>query len=167
MAAATHPGAGQVYTRTLFSIAGYEEDDRDIDSLSAQLKVAYGVQSNFALLADIEFGDLSSRGRDESGMLASTFEMKYRLFKEDYSPLNTWMASVFAGLTVPGNNGTMDELDPYPRLALATTAILERHGINAELEWEERDDDPQRFSVNGSYLYRIAPVEYTAETRGA
>lgn len=167
MDAATHPGAGQLYARALVTVSEYEEASENIDALSATLKLVYGIQSNLALLGDVTYADLSASGNDESGVLASTFQVKYRLFKRDFSPLNTWMASAFAGLTVPGDVGMMDGLDPYPRLSLATTAILTRHGLNGELEWEACDDDPQRFNVNGSYLFRIKPVDYSVTTQGA
>ena len=77
------------------------------------------------------------------------------------------MASAFFGLTVPGNIGEMDRLEPYPKLALATTTILNRHGFNAGFKWEECDKAPERHSLNGSYIYRIAPSQYTASSRSA
>lgn len=168
MDAATHPGKGQLYLRTLLATSEYESNGYKTDELSAEVKLAYGISSDFAILTEFEFADLSTAGdKDSSGIYASTLKAKYRLFKNDFSPLNTWMASVFAGVTVPGEVGTMDGLDPYPSFAIATTTILNRHGLNGELEWEGRDADPDTYSVNASYLYRLAPPAYTINTRGA
>jgi hypothetical protein len=167
MDAGTHPGAGQFYSRLLVSRSEYEDAGTEIEELAADLKLVYGIRPTLALLADVEFADLSANDDDETGLLSSTLRLKYRLFKHDLGPLNTWMASVFAGVTVPGDLDATANLDTYPSCALVTTTILDRHGLNGALEWEEYGSEPDRFTVNASYLYRIAPAEYTADTRGA
>jgi hypothetical protein len=167
MDAATHPGKGQTYWRAFFSSGGYNVSGTEFEALSTRLEFAYGLQSTLALVADIEFTDLSGNRSSESGLAESTLQAKYRLFKEDFSPLNTWMVSIFAGLTQPGDIGPMADFDLYPRFAVVSTAILDRHGLNGELEWEAHSDDPDHFSANASYLYRLAPDKYAPETPGA
>ena len=103
MDAATHPGAGQVYTRLLVSQSEYDDAGTETAELASIVKVVYGIRPTLAVLAEGEFSSLSAYDRDETGLLWSTFQIKYRLFKEDLGPLNTWMASAFAGVTVPGN----------------------------------------------------------------
>ncbi len=167
MDAATHPGGGQFYSRLLVSSSEYEENESETEQLAAMVKLVYGIHPNLAMLAEAEFSSLSARDHDETGLLWSVFQIKYRLFKKDLGPLNTWMTSAFAGITVPGNMDTTTGMDTYPRCALASTAILNRHGINAELKWEEYGGDPDRFTVNASHLYRLAPAEFATDTRGA
>jgi hypothetical protein len=167
MDAATHPGAGQFYSRLLVSQSEYDEDATEIEELGAVLKLVYGIRPTLAVLAEGEVASLSANDHDETGLLSSTFQIKHRLFKRDLGPLNTWMASVFAGVTVPGDMDAAANADTYPRCALVSTAILGRHGMNGELEWEEYGSEPDRFIVNASHLYRLAPAEYAADTRGA
>ena len=167
MAAATHPGAGQLYSRLLVSQSEYEAAETETEELAAIVKLVYGLGPTLALLAEAEFASLSATDNDETGMLWSTFQAKYRLFKQDLGPLNTWMASILAGMMVPGDMDATADVDAYPRCALVSTAILGRHGANTELEWQEYGGEPDRFSVNASHLYRLAPVEYTVDTRGA
>lgn len=167
MDAATHPGAGQFYSRLLLSASEYQDGETETEELSAMAKLVYGLRPTLALLADVELASLSAPDNHETGMLWSTFQVKYRLFKKDLGPLNTWMASAFAGLTVPGDMNATTNVDSYPRCALVSTAILGRHGANAELEWEEYGSEPDRFTVNASHLYRLAPAEYASDTRGA
>ncbi len=167
MDAATHPGAGQFYSRLLVSQSEYADVETETEELAATLKLVYGIRPTLALLAEGEFANLSANDSDETGLLRSTVQIKYRLFKSDLGPLNTWMASAFAGVTVPGDSDTTTDMDAYPRCALVSTAILGRHGVNAELEWEAYGSEPDRFAFNASHLYRIAPGEYTADTRGA
>jgi hypothetical protein len=167
MDAATHPGGGQFYTRLLVSQAEYEDSGMKTEERTAIFKLVYGIRPTLAVLAEAELSSLSADDSDETGLLWTTFQAKYRLFKKDLGPLNTWMASAFAGFTVPGEMDRTTGMDPYPRGAVVSTAILGRHGVNAGLKWEGYDNEPDRFGVNASHLYRIAPVEYGANTRGA
>lgn len=167
MDAATHPGAGQFYSRLLVSRSEYDENRTEIEELGAVLKLVYGIRPTLAVLAEGKFARLAARDDDETGLLNSTFQFKYRLFKRDLGPLDTWMASAFAGVTVPGNMDASPDINTYPRCALVSTAILGRHGVNGALEWEEYGSKPARFAVNASHLYRLAPAEYAADTRGA
>jgi len=167
MDAGTHPGAGQLYARILVSSSEYEDAETETEELAAIVKLVHGIRPTLALLAEVELAGLTTKDNDETGILWSTFQVKYRLFKKDLGPLNTWMASVFAGLTVPGGMDATADVDFYPRCALVSTAILGRHGLNAEVEWEEYGDEADRFTVNASHLYRLAPFNYAADTRGA
>ncbi len=167
MDAATHPGAGQFYSRFLVSKSEYTESETETEEIAATLKLIYGIYFKLAVLAEFKFATISANDLDEYGLLQSTFQFKYRLFKNDLGPLNTWMASAFAGVTVPGDIDKKTKTDAYPRFALVSTAILGRNGINAELEWETYGKEPDLFIFNASYLYRIAPGEYAAHTRGA
>jgi len=170
MDAATHPGAGQAYARVLFSYADHDNKDsqiEDIEELSATAMLVYGIQPTLAALVEVEFARFSMGDAEESGLVQSSFRLKQRLFKYDYGPLDTWMASVMAGITVPGETGRMASLDPFPRIALVSTAIFGRHGVNGGIEWEEYGSDSDRYSFNGSYLYRLSPAQYLDDTGGA
>lgn len=167
MDAATHPGAGQFYSRLLVSQSEYDEAGTKTKELASIVKLVYGIRPTLAVLAEGEFSSRSSDDGDETGLLGSTFQVKYRLFKKDLGPLNTWMASVFAGVTVPGDLDRTSDMDAYPRCALVSSTILGRHGVNVELEWEEYGREPDRFAINASHLYRLSPVEYSVTTRGA
>lgn len=167
MSAATHPARGQFYSRLLFSRSEFESQEKANRELSAIARLAYGIRATIAALFEAEFGRLSAGDRAETGLVATTAQIKYRLFKRDFGPLNTWMSSVFAGFTMPGDMDGASDRDAYPRGALASTAILGRHGANVELNWAGYDEEPDRFGANASYLYRVLPAEYSPNTRGA
>jgi hypothetical protein len=167
MDAATHPGAGQLYSRLLISRSEYEEDGADAELSTATLKLSYGIRPTLAFVFEGDFAHLSTDENDETGVGLTTFQLKYRLFKQDLSPLNTWRTSILGGIAVPGN---LDDSSPdtaYPQASLVSTAILGRHGLNAEVKWEEYGHEADRIAVNGSHLYRLSPAEFTATTRGA
>ncbi len=167
MDAATHPGAGQLYSRCLVSCLEYKEAGADAELTAAIIKLAYGIESTLALLLEGEFAHLSQDAHDETGLGRTTLQLKYRVFKHDFGPLDTWRASLLGGATIPGDMTAYGQSHAYPRGSLVSTAILGRHGLNAAVGWEECGDEPDRIAVNGSYLYRLAPSVYTAATRGA
>lgn len=167
MDAATHPGAGQFYSRLLLSRSEYREGGADAHLNTATIKLSYGIRPTLAAMLESEFADLSADGTDETGLRETTLQLKYRLFKRDLSPLNTWRTSLIGGVALPGNMDTASPDRAYPQCALVSTAILGRHGVNAALGWKEYGREADRFVVNGSHLYRLSPSEYTVETRGA
>lgn len=167
MDAATHPGAGQFYSRVLFSGSEYEEEGTNASLSTGVLKLSYGVKPTLAIVFEGELANLSMDDNDDAGLSLTTLLIKYRLFKKDLGPLNTWRTSVLGGVTIPGDMDAYGPDDTYPRCALVSTAILGRHGMNAEIEWEEYGDEPDRFAVNASHLFRLSPSEYTMTTRGA
>jgi hypothetical protein len=167
MNAATHPGAGQVYSRLLVSHTEYGETGADADLSGVVLKLSYGIRATLAVVIETEFARLSADRGNKDGVRDTALLLKYRLFKKDLGPLSTWRTSCFAGVTIPGNLDAPAPDNTYPRCALATTAILGRHGLNAEVKWEGFGEEADRIAGNGSYLYRLRPAEYTVTTRGA
>ena len=169
MEAATQPGANQSYARLLFLFGERSDANSAVDEFTARIKLAYGVDANLAALVDADYQHVRSDPGDESeeGFSLSTLRLKYRLFKRDLGPLNTWRASVLAGADIPGTSDELARDHASPRLGMVTTAILGRHGLNAQVDWTGRVDDPDLFAVNASHLYRLAPTEYSAQTAGA
>jgi len=169
MEAATQPGANQSYARLLFLFGERSDADSAGDEFTARIKLAYGVDANLAALVDADYQHVRSDPGDESeeGFSLATLRLKHRLFKRDLGPLNTWRASVLAGVDIPGASDELARDHASPRLGMVTTAILGRHGLNAQVDWTGRVDDPDLFAVNASHLYRLAPTEYSAQTAGA
>jgi len=167
MDAATHPGRGQFYSRVQLGFGEYRESGRTVEEGLAVLKLAYGIRPDLALLADVEFRDLDSGLVDERGFSQAVLRVKYRFWKRDLGPLDTWRASLFGGVGLPGGNRAIARKHPFPTLGVATTAILGRHGLNGQLAWAGYGGEADEFSVNASHLYRLSPARYTAETRGA
>lgn len=167
MDASTLPGAGQFYSRLLVSSSEYEEAGTNAQLSEATLKLSYGIGSMLAFVFEGEFAHLSTDENDETGVRLTSLQLKYRLFKSDLGPLNTWRSSLLGGIAVPGNLDDSSPDNAYPQAALVSTAILGRHGLNGEVKWEECGHEADRIAVNGSHLYRLSPSEYTATTRGA
>jgi hypothetical protein len=168
MEAATHPGAGSWYGRLRLDAAAFSEAEGRVDESTILLKLAYGVRGNLALLIDGTWQTVSrAGGADASGFAVATVRAKVRVFKRDLGPLNTWRASITAGADLPGGSDPPAPEHTAPRLGIATTAILNRHGLNGQADWTGRRAAADILALNGSYLYRLAPAVYSVHTRGA
>jgi hypothetical protein len=150
MGAATHPGQGQVYGRALFAV-------EDGENYEIHARAVYGIVSRLALQLDAHHEWLADESDDSSG----TVQLKYRVLQNDFSPLNTWRASVVGGVEF------ISDGDPAVHVGIVTTSIINRHGLNGQIDWAGYASDPDETMLNISHLYRIAPAQYRADTKGA
>lgn len=167
MDAATHPGAGQFYTRLLVAGSEFSGDDEDFDRQRVRFKLSYGIRSTLALLADADYLRLDRDDGSDSGFSEAKLRMKYQLYRADLSPVNTWRTSLIGGAALPGTDSEVAPSHASPLLSLVSTAVLGRHGLNAEVGWRGQKRDDDIFDIKASHLFRLAPRTYTAHTRGA
>ncbi len=167
MEAATHPAQGQAYVRALGYAAEHDAAGPEARQQAVELKLAYGVRSSTALLMESEWVRREGDGESASGFARAGVMLKQRVLRKDLGPLDTWRASVLAGMDLPGEDEVREAGHISPRVGVVTTAILGRHGLNGQLDWTGRSDGEDRIRLNGSYLFRLAPATYAADTRGA
>mgnify|MGYP000947685060 CR=1 FL=1 len=168
MEAATHPGAGQFYGRGGLAWVESESASTGRTDQAASLKLAYGLTPTLAALADAEYRWRDEREERGNALSLTTFRLKYRFWRKDLGPLNTWRMSVLGGVGFPGtDDDRLAPEHPFPRLGWVSTAILGRHGINAQVDWAGYRGAPDAFDLNASHLYRLAPAEYAVSIRGA
>ena len=132
-----------------------------------RVKLAYGLAARWAALADLHGRQMRRNGSTETGFATATLRLKHRLFKHDTGPINTWMASVLGGIEVPGPQRDVAPARTAIRLGAVTTAIRGRHGVNVAVDWTSGKKRTDTFDANASYLFRLAPTTYAADTRGA
>jgi hypothetical protein len=185
------PGAMQPSTGTgvLHVMPMYRREGADprtgqqsADNYLALVQVAYGVAKNVGIQFDVPmvYRDVrvgtSGGPSDEFGIADSTLLVKWRIFQDDPAPTETTRFSLIGGVQIPGDSdytwdASNDALDPIIGGVFST--VRGRHGFNADALWEfytgdDRDEgasDSLRYDA--SYLYRLAPAAYTAETQGA
>lgn len=167
MDAATHPAQGQSYVRVLGYAAEYDDPGPETRRQSMGLKLAHGLRSSTALVVESEWARREGGGETDSGFVRAGLLLKQRFLRRDLGPLDTWRASVLAGADLPGDEKVREAAHISPRLGVATTAILGRHGLNGQIDWTGRTGEDDRFRLNGSYLYRLAPATYAVDSRGA
>lgn len=150
MEAATHPGAGQWYSRVFWTSATLRDADAD---RRAEIKNAFGLTPRLALLPDLVVG--------QRGIEAATLRLKHRVLQKDTGPIDTWRISL------QGGGEWVDGRTPSGRLGVVSTTIRNRHGVNLQGEWRAAAPAEERFEGNASYLYRLRPARYAETTAGA
>jgi hypothetical protein len=151
MEAGTHPGAGQLYQRLLLTYAPWAAGD-DPETVT-EIMTAYGWNARLALLPNIAVRD--------TGDVDGSLRIKQRIWQRDSGPIDTWRASVQAGIAWPAH------ADPGARAGLVSTTIRGRHGFNAQIDWNDAAPPAERFAVNAAYLYRWYPARFSSASAGA
>lgn len=169
MDAATHPGAGHVYSRLAFFHARLDTDTGKAEDSLARLKLAYGFTSRLAALVDLDARRYHRREDDATdlGLAGGALRLKYQLARLDLGPLNTWRTSLLVGSEFPGPDADLAAAHLVPRAGLVTTAILGRHGLNAQVDWSWHTEEPDIVALHASHLFRLIPAEYGPATAGA
>jgi hypothetical protein len=184
------PGAMQPSTGTgvLHIMPMYRREGSDprggqesADNYVAVLQAAYGITSTIGIQFDVPMVYQSVSMRDGSsdddfGIADSTVLVKWRVYQDDPAPAETTRFSLIGGLQIPGDSdytwdASVDAWDPIIGFVFST--VRGRHGLNADALWEfytgnDRDEgasDSLRYDA--SYLFRLAPAEYAADTGGA
>jgi hypothetical protein len=152
------------------------------DEYIALSQIAYGLTRNISVQLDIPivYTDRELTLGDDGDLTIAdmTLLVKWRLFQDDPAPTETTRFSVVGGLQIPGDStyrmdASHDAWDPIIGGVFST--VRGRHGVNASVLYEfytggdqgmgDAFSDSVRYDA--SYLFRIDPVEYTAESTGA
>ena len=159
--------------------------DTDQHMLVAQSTLQYGVTGSLslsldipAILADIRRTSSGSTDTD-SGFADITLTAKYRIWKNDSSPLNTTRLSVIGGLELPTGDGaySSDSVDPIAGLVLMS--IIDRWGFSQAIRYKFNtsgsghgtklagDGPADALRHDTALLYRLDPAVYSAQTKAA
>lgn len=117
-------------------------------------------------------------GEESFGIGDLTTLLKWRVWRNDTSPLDTQRLAVFGGLEWPLGQSEFSSDSFAPIVGAAYTQVSGRHGINVSGAWKFTTDGDENPLVAGggqadllrydaAYLFRLDPARYTAETKGA
>lgn len=158
--------------------------ETDVYELTSSL--AYGLTRGLALFVDVpvEFENEhapagSPDGGWDKGIADIDAMLKYRFYKSDTGGVDTLRAALMAGASfASGDDHDFSSQSINPHAGVVATWVKGRHGLNGEFHffWNtggtlksnlggEGPSDALR--LNGSYLYRIHPAAYTADSKGA
>jgi hypothetical protein len=156
-----------------------------VDMLELETTFAYGTGRKSALMVHVPvmYWDLENPApnpdADGWGLDDITVMHQYRFYQEDVGPIETRRAVLLTGLEVPSYDEGFSSESFDPLLGVAYTYIDGRHGFNASALWkfntgrddgfaiEFGDSKHDALKLDGSYLYRLAPEAYTADTLGS
>jgi hypothetical protein len=186
--AATQPAEGNWYLRQKVQYLRLGRDpspaDRDIDKIVATTLLSYGVTRDVSLTLDVPVEFESSRS-NASGEVERSFGVndigitaKWRPLQWDLGPVDSVRVAFIAGVEVPTFDGKFSSQGVDPIVGGVVTAILGRHGFNQALRYKfttdgqpfptrAGDGDADALFYDTSYLFRLAPEEYAADTEAS
>lgn len=188
---ATQPSVGRFYLREKLQYISFCDDpsptDRDIDRFVLTSSLSYGISRTISATLDVPLvlSSTSSQLEDDRdeffGVYDLSLSLKWRFWQEDFGPVDSIRLAAVGGIEIPtyDKDHSSESWDPYAGLIF--TAILGRHGVNQSLRYKfnSGDNDFTEFTTRGgdgendaffydtSYLFRLAPSEYSADTKGA
>lgn len=186
--AATQPAEGNWYLRQKVQYVRLGRDpspaDRDIDKIVSTTMLSYGLARDVSLTLDLPVQFESSRS-NTSGDLDRSFgvddigvTLKWRPLQWDLGPVDSVRVAFIAGVEVPTYDGKFSSQGFDPVVGGVMTAIVGRQGFNQALRYKfttdgqafptrAGDGDADALFYDTSYLFRLAPEEYTAQTEAS
>jgi len=186
---AAQPSPGVLLYRQTFEYTKFGSDPsplmRDIEQFKINFEVAYGFTSELAMIATLPVigREMNSPtpgvSSDDLNLGDANITFKYRIWQHDSGPIDTMRLSLLGGLDIPTSHRPFDNAGWDPVIGAVFTSIQGRHGFNVAARYKfnthERpgfattldDGTEDQFMFDVSYLYRLAPASYQAETHGA
>ncbi len=182
--AATQPAKGSITWREQVRFTRYELSDRDIDQLVVNTRLTLGLTGAVSAWADVPViaeRDRSDMAPNNNGLGDVSLGLKWRFWQHDTGAIETKRLAAFGGVSLPtGEEGlSSDGFDPF--VGLVYTMVHGRHGVNASARYRVNTDGTDAalgpigagmgsadlLTLETSYLYRISPASYAAETSGS
>jgi hypothetical protein len=186
--AATQPGVGKWYLRQRVQYFNLGDDpsplDRDIDKVVATTALSYGItrelSATLTLPLTLSFEDPAGPAGSDTqfGAGDASVSFKWRPFQWDLNPVDSVRVAFFGGVEAPTGTGDLGSHSWDPFAGVVFTTILGRHGFNQALSYKFNTGGDEFNSAAGdgpsdalrydtSYLLRLDPAEYSAETTAA
>jgi hypothetical protein len=178
--AATQPAKGRVTWREQVRFERYELGTEEIDQFTIDTRLTYGLTKDIALTLNVPtiMRDRENSIDDQSGLGDTTLSLKWRFWQHDPGPIDTNRLALFAGVRMPSGTDGLSTDGWDPTLGLIFTRVSGRHGINAALTYTLSTEglaspisagtgSDDLLTLETSYLYRLAPSEYTSETEAS
>jgi len=177
MPAATQPSPGQWILTEKVRYYDFRDDDPldPVDSIvAAETTVAYGLIPRLSLQLDLPllWQQSGTPSSTTFGLGDLSLALKWRVLQEDLGPVDTIRASVIGGTMVPTGTGGFGSTSVNPFIGIAATGIFGRHGLSAAASYRfttgatfdpvfAGETNADLFRFEASYLFRLAPEEYT------
>lgn len=181
---ATSPGKGVPVTRHIFSYESYDgvrgNGPYTLNQYTMDTAFVYGISADLTFMMHVpltfrDFNEPPGSQSEKFGIEDLDTMLKYRFYQDDIGNIDTVRMSAMLGIELPSYDDgfSSDSFDPF--IGWAMTAIEGRHGVGAHAKYQfntGNDETGIEFSdtkydavrLDGSYLYRIDPAEYTIDT---
>lgn len=185
--AATQPGAGRFTIREVARYISLDDDPTPLNRSGYEFRmtteIAVGITGSLSLEGEIPIAYRDIDGApgasiDGVGFPDFTVRAKWRVWKEDFGPLDTGRLSLFGGLKIRSGDSdfTSDSYDPI--FGAVYTQITGRHGFNLAAQYRlttgsnptpllAGDGKADQLRGDASYLYRISPASFAESSHDA
>lgn len=180
MPAAVQPGKGLWAVRQIARYTRYDGDNvsaglGDVEQTDYETVVAYGFARDWVAMVHVPLTYSASNAGDEAGLRDPTLMFQHRFWRRDTGPISTRRLVALGGAELPSGDAPFSSESVDPFVGLAYTQVDGRHGLNASALFQHNAKGsarPVRFGDAGadslrtdaSYLYRLRPAAYTADT---
>ncbi|MBO6740013.1 MAG: transporter [Phycisphaerales bacterium] len=178
--AATQPAKGRITWREQARFEKYELGNEEIDQFTIDTRLTYGVSKDIALTLNVPtvLRDRENGIDDQNGLGDATLSLKWRFWQHDPGPIDTNRLALIGGVRMPTGTDGLSSDGWDPMVGLIFTRVSGRHGINAAATYLLSTDGlaspisagtgtDDLLTLETSYLYRLAPSEYTSETEAS
>lgn len=178
--AATQPAKGRITWREQARFERYELGNEEIDQFTIDTRLVYGVSKDVALTLNVPtvLRDRENGFDNQNGLGDTTLSLKWRFWQHDPGPIDTNRLALLAGVRLPTGTEGLSSDGWDPMLGLIFTRVSGRHGINAAVTYLVSTDGLSNpisagtgtddlLTLETSYLYRLAPSEYTSDTHAS
>jgi hypothetical protein len=187
--AATQPSVGSFVIRQQLRFTSLANDpspdQRRIREAEARTSLSYGITPDLSFTAAVplKYRDTrflaEDRSEDDWGVDDIPLMLKYRIFRQDTSPVDTLRISLMGGVEVPTYDRPFSSESFDPIIGAVLTKIVGRHGFSQALQYKfntgghvefpiSRGDGPRNaLRYDSAYLFRVDPAIYTVETLAA
>jgi hypothetical protein len=158
--------------------------DRDVNEWRTHTMLAYGLRPDFSLslMVPVVYREIDSGTPGESENITGMDDLMlmghWRIYQNHSGPIDTTRLSLMAGAELPTGAKGISGRSVEPVFGGVFTFIRGRQGGNVSLQYEYNTggfENPVRggdgkwdaIHLDGAYLFRIAPEQYSAQTRGA
>lgn len=170
MEAATQPAVGLGYLRAqlLYRELGRGNGRPATDEWRLKARYTHGILYNVSLNAETAYvhWKQSAHGLDDVRMFA-----KWRVLQKDLGSVDTLRGSLIGGVELPSGTDKISSDSTDPFFGGVLTTILGRHGLNAGAVWQVNTgsgtDGNDQISCDASWLYRLFPVHWQADTKAS
>lgn len=179
--AATQPAKGRITWREQVRFMRYELNDRNVDQIVLNTRLSLGLSGRLSAVLDVPLisrEDSLDGSLDADGLGDIQIGLKHRFWQHDRGPIETERLSVIGGVRLPtgADQLSTEGFDPY--IGLVYTKVSGRHGANASAKFQYSSDGmatpitaglgrDDLLVIEASYLYRLSPAAYTADTVGS
>jgi hypothetical protein len=186
--AATMPSPGTFVLREQYHFAQYGKNPvTGSDSIHVHewmSSLQYGIVRNISFRVDVpvQWRSEHDGGDDDNdkGVEELDLMLKWRFFQSDTGGVDTLRAALMGGVEVPsGDDDDYSGNTVSPMIGAVVTLVRGRHGFNQDVffKWNTSggtekynfggEGDDNAFTHNTSYLFRLLPERYGADTIGA